>query len=92
MAAILKAFDKSLDNNYLKEIIISGCEDIGDEGKDENFGYGLINFSKSLYTPRMRIECDDIIEENEELNCLISLVDYQGQIIETVSSDVYNEG
>lgn len=92
LAAILKAFDKSLDNNYLKEIIISGCEDIGDEGKDENFGYGLINFSKSLYTPRMRIECDDIIEENEELNCLISLVDYQGQIIETVSSDVYNEG
>jgi|GEM_PF-1696333 len=41
--ALMKAVDRSLSPARIKEILIETSEDLGAEGKDEEFGYGLIN-------------------------------------------------
>lgn len=56
MAAIIKSFDYELTNEQIRQIIVSSAKDIGDEGKDEEFGYGKIDLRKSLFMQRLAAE------------------------------------
>lgn len=46
---LLKAEFPDYTNEQLKEILIENCEDLGDAGKDDYYGYGKINFNTSMF-------------------------------------------
>ena len=48
VAAMMLAKDPSLTVDEVKNILYSTATDIGTEGKDNYFGYGLVNAEKAL--------------------------------------------
>lgn len=48
IAALLKAQNDDLDADELTELLLESATDIGDKGKDELYGYGLLNASKAV--------------------------------------------
>ncbi len=50
VAAILKSKHLSLTNRVIKEILYRSATDIGEPGKDERFGHGLLNADAAVIT------------------------------------------
>ncbi len=48
LAALLLAKNPSLNNEEIRQIIRGGADDLGDSGKDKNYGYGRINAAGSM--------------------------------------------
>ena len=48
LAALLLAKNPSLTNEEIRQIIRHGADDLGDPGKDKDFGYGRINAANTL--------------------------------------------
>jgi hypothetical protein len=48
LAALLLAKNPSLTNEEVRQILRSGAEDLGDTGKDRDYGYGRINAASTL--------------------------------------------
>ena len=48
MAAMVKSMDKSVTCNGFKEILSTTCIDKGAAGRDDYFGYGLMDLSRAF--------------------------------------------
>lgn len=48
LAAIVKSMDESIDTTGFKTLLISTSDDLGEEGRDDYFGYGMINCEKAV--------------------------------------------
>ena len=48
LAAIALSMDKSITPARFKELIINSCEDLGTEGYDTDYGYGLVDANKLI--------------------------------------------
>ena len=75
MAAIAKCIDKNIDAAKFQTILEETSTDLGSEGYDTYYGYGLINIEKMI---------DKLLENT---NVFISPVDDEG---ENVTVTVYN--
>ncbi|MEN8905600.1 MAG: S8 family peptidase, partial [Clostridiales bacterium] len=50
LAAVIKSMHPEYTPNQVEDIMCKSSKDIGEKGKDEKFGYGLIDFYKALKT------------------------------------------
>ncbi len=73
--SIVKAYNKNLTNDEIREIVLSSVTDIGDEGWDEYFGYGIIDFEKLLSFSIPRISKISILEDGDLYQDAIRLYD-----------------
>ena len=48
VAALLAARYPHLTSDHIRESLITRADDLGDEGRDDNYGYGLVNALKAL--------------------------------------------
>ncbi len=48
LAAIIRSMDENIDTAVFKSILKSTSDDLGEEGWDDYFGYGLINCEKAV--------------------------------------------
>ena len=64
--AILKSFNKDLTLNDTIELLKKHAIDIGDNGWDKHYGYGVVNFEDAIFCDE-NVECDEygVFEQNE---------------------------
>jgi len=80
-AAILKSFNNELSNEQIRNIIISSAKDLGDTGRDKEFGYGLIDLKKGLLQNRLDVEIKDNYYQGDKSNIQITVTDYKNERI-----------
>ena len=47
--ALIKSENKNATVHQVKNILIDNCEDLGTQGKDKYYGYGLLNFNAKMF-------------------------------------------
>jgi len=77
IAAVIKAQNPDLTSCEIINIIKYSADDLGREGQDEVFGFGLVNMERALNKPRISME----VEKNTmgQLIVKLQIVNYQGQ-------------
>lgn len=48
LAAIVRSMNENIDTEAFKTLLMSTSDDLGEEGRDDYFGYGLINCEKAV--------------------------------------------
>ena len=47
-AALVWSINPDLTNNEVREILTDSADDLGDPGKDKEYGYGLLNIERAV--------------------------------------------
>lgn len=82
MAAVLKSFNNELTNEQIRTIINESAKDLGEKGRDKEFGYGKIDFRKSLLSQRLNVKSEKVeFYEGDICTLNIKLDNYEGKII-----------
>ncbi|HZK34100.1 MAG TPA: S8 family serine peptidase, partial [Bacillota bacterium] len=85
MAAIIKALDYELTNEQIRQIIISSAKNIGEEGKDDVFGYGKLDMRKSLLMQRLAAGPNKTeLYEGDQVTFVTRLTDMEDKTVDSV--------
>jgi subtilisin family serine protease len=89
LAAILKAANPALKADQIQTIITTTSTDLGVVGKDNSFGYGLIDGARAFETPRLDLKLGTVTSETYTyMPVTVNANDYNGNLNSTVSGNV----
>ncbi len=89
LAALILASNSELTNEDIAKIILLSSTDLGDEGRDDEFGWGIINAKRAITLPRLDLDCLYDKEDPTDIDVTLTALDYKGSVMDSVYSSVY---
>ena len=87
LVSIIKSENKLLKPTEINNIIRFTAKDLGVNGPDIYFGYGLVDFYKALRTPRLCVELQD--NPKNKTNFIIKVQNFKGELLDNINSKVH---
>lgn len=84
LGAILKSIDRSIDQEAFMEILTDTCTDLGADGRDEYYGYGLVDFRAAIQSV--------VNTDGEDGTVTIQVVNEDGAPVEDAVIEIYDGG
>lgn len=69
--ALIKSENKNYTISQIKKILQDNSDDLGETGKDKYFGYGLLNFYKDMFKPKIDDDKNTLPNETSNENTII---------------------
>ncbi|MCR8636022.1 S8 family serine peptidase [Paenibacillus radicis (ex Xue et al. 2023)] len=88
LAALLKAADTTLTADQIQSIITATSVDLGTPGRDNSYGYGLIDGVRSFDTPRLSLQSGATVATATYtyLPLVVHALDFSGHVNTAISS------
>lgn len=89
VAALILAQNPNLKNYEVASILTETAKDLGEEGKDDSYGYGMVDALNALETKRLNVSIGEEAEIGQNILLDITVEDGAGAIDPTVTQAVY---
>ncbi|GAB6180373.1 hypothetical protein JCM14036_16920 [Desulfotomaculum defluvii] len=93
LTALILAKNNQLNPYEVKQIIEAGADDKGEPGKDDQYGYGIVNPKSSIGLPLVKVKSSssNMFYPEKSLQFSLIMEDINQNVQSSVSNDVYQD-